>query len=284
MLKLGADGWQEVGLLSSDCCPPKLTEINVCGMMCNAVNLLPNGPLWERAKMEAMSKFNSGCFGTECRACDITDCNSMATYAAHMGRVLYDALMGSLFPALMESNPYTACTTVQDWLTRFGWESCFENICRNKALGDLALFETQTACGPVFTGNNKPYSLELTSAVNKAVLVSLARLKMKPIANLNGINWVIEPLSAKLETLKPIDYADCKKPRSFVLSRINNGDLQLPDCYNKEIKYISGLHNDTVVSGPTRNVWPAQLMAHCIAFSMLPQYDDCSFVPILRID
>lgn len=192
---LGIDGPTEVALLPSDgCCPPSICQITLCSLICNFVNALPRGPLWDRAKMEASSRASrGGCDGNDC-----TDpCASVVSHAIYAANRLYLALHEALWPALRESDPFSAFVTVDDWLDRLGWRNCFASQCRSPLLGDLTPLEYLGTDGrPVHY--DPPYSADLVLAVKLATVRALALLDLGIIANVNSVNAVIEPLGARV--------------------------------------------------------------------------------------
>lgn len=103
---LGVDGYQLVGTVESDfgCCAPKLCDMDPCSIACSMVSLLPRGPLWDKAKAQAMDRYQRSCGEITCEPA-IDGCTSMAAHAVYSGFRLYDMLMLTLFPALRESNP-----------------------------------------------------------------------------------------------------------------------------------------------------------------------------------
>lgn len=235
MTILTADGCvddREVAqLAASNCCLRSLCDLNACAMMCIFVKLLPNGPLWDRAKSVALERFSAPTCDANGQTlyCDPNpddECRTMVDFAAYTGYRFYHLLLEALWPALRESNPATAVTTQQEWLDRLGWEDCFNNACRSNLLGPLTPFEQEPAadsdtCVPTFIGSDVPADLQC--AVNRGIILALKRLQMSPIPNLCGINWVIEPLGAVLTPYRVLERAnDCEKCTNF------SGDIRDP--------------------------------------------------------
>lgn len=196
---LTLDGMQElVSFPEDNCCAPSICEIDVCALICNCIQLLPSGPMWDRQKeLTALRYSNLDCHGVACGDATASDCASLADYAAYTGRVLHYALFYTLWPAIRESDPRTAFTTLDQWLDRVGWQDCYSAACRNPMLGKIAPFEIQGECGPVYCGTSCA-STELTLAVKRGIVLALVRLAMRPIRNLANLNWIIEPLGAVL--------------------------------------------------------------------------------------
>lgn len=305
---LTADGCIDAALvtgLAEDCaCPRPLCDLNVCSLMCNFVQLLPNGPLWDRAKGEALRHFqNNDCFGTYCYTDD--ECGSLVDFAVYTGRRFHNLVMDSLWPALREANPLTAYETLDSWLDRLGWQDCWASACRDKRLGTTSPYETEGLCAPLYCPPTIPD--DLACAVKRGIVLSLIRLQMRPVATLCGINWVIEPLGAVLtpliETCENEGFTTktelhCCTGARFELNPIASQDIQGCTKYNcgEIASRIPAWFEETdpvVCPGdPTPEctiplnerevIWPGVMAAQCIALSMLP-VDDCELtVPIVR--
>jgi hypothetical protein len=178
----------------TDCCPPDLCSIDPCGIVCSFVEALPRGPLWDRAKAEAVDRYRAG-------ACESRSCGpTMVDYAVFAGRHLHHMLMDALWPAIRESNPETAYDTIDDWLDRLGWRDCFDCACRDPDIGAVSPIEVlghidgcdvALCCPPEFPA-------DLVCAVRKGIVHSLSRLRLGAIRNVYGINAVIAPLGARV--------------------------------------------------------------------------------------
>lgn len=195
--KLGVDGIVPYGPVSSDtCCADPLCN-TFCSMACSFIGLLPSGPMWDRAKQEAMAYYNGGSV-SECETLCPPEfpCPTMVLHAVYTAAKLNSAIQDVLWPAIRESSPYTAAATLDDWLERFEWEDCHKTHCRSVLLGDLTPYEIMGECGPVSCPPDVPEELEC--AVKHGLLVALQRASRGFIKNLAGINFVIEPLGAVL--------------------------------------------------------------------------------------
>lgn len=217
---LGIDGRVARATAVRDgCCPPSICSIDLCGLMCNYLNLLPRGPLWDKPKALAMDWAKACCAsGTldEGECLPPKGCTSLAAYALYTARRLFIVLQEALWPALRESSPYTAFTTLDDWLTRLGWQDCFAAGCRDPYLGAQTPVETAGPCGPVFVPLG--YDDDLACAVKRGVVIALSRLNLGIIRNLDAINFVIAELGAVVTPLRisckedlpcPCGKADC---------------------------------------------------------------------------
>lgn len=287
---LTSDGCVEaIGVpTSEECCPPAPCQIAACTIMCNFIGLLPNGPMWDRAKAQGMDKYSDGWCAPYCDTGE--KCASLVDYAAYSGYRLYNLLQGPLWSALRESSPYTASETLDSWLSRLGWENPWETVCRDARLGlsplDCAGDPQLGACddnfSPVFIPTlPKP----LNDAVNRAIAISLYRSQMSPIKNLCGINWVIEPLGAELRTPDVIPEHTCADALQWVLC--NKSDM-LDGAPGKEcsksrppkvqayydmpsLTFDSATGNCRATGPGVTRIWPAMLAAEYIALSMLPE-------------
>lgn len=262
-------------LTSTDCCPQRICEISMCSLMCNFIGLLPNGPLWDRKKQEGMQKWVGRCNGLACNDCTDADCGSMVDFAAFCGARLWSLIQEALWPSLREANPYTAVTTIDSWLDRLGWADCWASACRDRRLGPSP-YEQNVPCGVIVDVPKPPPELDM--AVKRGIVLALWRLRMEPIKNLCGINWVIEPLSASLRPIMlDAPLTGCK---GAVFELCQTGTIPgLPgrNCDEPPVAIPASYVYDG------RTIWPATLAAHCIALSMMPFNPDCTApLPIVR--
>lgn len=296
---LTADGCIDsstIQLFTSDgCCPPSVCNMNLCAMFCIFANLLPNGPMWDAAKMQVIA--SDDCHGSNlsCGDCLQTECATLIDYAKHAAHMLYDLVQTALWPALRESGEETAVTTQASWLDRYGWRNCWESSCRDYRLGLNAPYECGDAC-PTYVIPNIPPALEC--AVNRGVILALRRLNMQPIPSLCGINWVIEPLGAMLRPYRPdcmvgdqlLPAADlyCCEGARFEICPTSQKISACPDIIcepsHNDVLIDNSFMNSKTCDGVTtvERVYPGVLAAQCLALSMLPA-DVCeTTVPIIR--
>lgn len=269
-----ADGLQEVGsILETDCCPADICQIDVCSMMCNFIQLLPDGPMWDRAKMEAMDRYRTdSCNGVSCVSQDLS-CTSLVNYAVYAGRVLHNMLFTALWPALRESDPRTAWLTLDDWIDRLGWQNCYEGSCRDPGLGALSLIEVQGECGPVYCGANGA-SQELTLAVKRGIVLALTRLNMRPIRTLENMNWIIEPLGAVLrpryEDVEAGCPIECPENPQFNICPVADKSIDSApsngDCGFRSTRIPASY--DALCNVPS-TIFPGVAAAFCIVVSLL---------------
>lgn len=264
----GIDGMSPKGELVSDqCCPPSFCDIAPCQIVSSFIGLLPSGPLWDRPKYEATMIMQRSGDCTICWDCD--HCPTMVDYAVNVGQRLVYLLNNALWPAIRESNPYTAYSSTSEWLERFNWQDCFKGNCRPAILGETTPIEYLDECGPVQVDIR--YTPKYQRAYESALIKSLQRMQMGIIKNLASINFVIEPLKARvvpvddldgcaldeicLQIEKTSDYFDnvaagpCEKPEPFV-AYIDRDIMQLD---SRLPKYI----------------WPGHMAAECIVRSLL---------------
>ena len=280
---LALDGVQElVGFREDDCCPPDICEIDVCVLMCNFIQLLPDGPLWDRAKMQGMDKYRQdGCNGITCAPPEDV-CTSLVNYAAYAGRVLHNLLFTALWPALREADPRTAWLTLDDWLDRLGWQDCYASACRDPGLGALAPFEIEGDCGPVFCAGEGA-SASLTLAVKRGIVLALTRLAMQPTRNLSNMNWVIEPLGAVIkprpnpEDLACLDENECTEFPQFTLCTAPDKKIDsAPSDGNCGFKPERIKASYDANCNTASEIYPGVAAAFCIIVSLLQLRGCCA--------
>lgn len=283
MNRLGIDGYVDVGNVDGQsCCPPTLCDLDLCSMICNFVNLLPRGPLWDNSKKNVLDRYRNGCNGTETIPCPAVPeaCTTLVAHSIYTARKIHDVLVNGLFAVVREFDPRTAYFTLDDWLERLGWVDCYGSACRSAVLGALTPYEIEGDCGPVFVAPDAPEALQ--KAVKRGVVLALVRLNMGIIKNLDGINFVLEPLGAELVpfidacTVDP-DTGETACP--IVFSILPTAGLtraceltcptyeQYYECVNNPIQ---NSYNPGVVGLP-ETIYPGLLSAECIVRSLLPQ-------------
>lgn len=159
VVKLGIDGYVDAAVIEPDnCCPPTLCSISEQSLRCNFVNLLPSGPMWDSIKCQFLEERK--------------DATSMASVAAFIASILFDAIQNSLWPSIRESNPATAVDTLDQWLEKYQWRDCY-GLCRNRQLTILSPFEVMGVCGPIDCRPEIPEDFQI--AWDHAILQSLIR-------------------------------------------------------------------------------------------------------------
>lgn len=272
--RAGADGRQEVGTPATDGCCPELFP-STCALVCNFVQLLPDGPLWDRPKLEAMARYQAG----DCGAPPPADlkCQSLVAYAAYLAKILHLSINTVIWPGVRESNPFTAVTSLDDWLDRMGWQDCFATLCRSTLLGQLTPYEIMGSCGPLRC--DVPTSPELQCALKHAILVALQRLQVAGVKTLDVINWIIEPLDAVLAPRAPaVEGEECDDVQ-FLISPITK---TLPACPSEAgsnrppvpaavpavILPNDGQPCGTQLAGMPAEIYPGVVAAECIVRSI----------------
>ncbi|MEY9235411.1 hypothetical protein ABIF78_007734 [Bradyrhizobium japonicum] len=309
---LTADGCQDVAMLDDpSCCPPPLCGNDLCCTFVAFFNLLPTGPLWDYWKQAAISYFQHNEDPAQCPLVADPRCPSLILHAIYTVLKLRHMVHGPLWVAYRESNVYTAVTTLDWHLERLQWEDCYNQHCRSPSLGELTPLEIMGECGPLFCDPH--YPLELESAVKRAVAIALTRANMGVIKNLCGINWIIEPLGARLEAVIPpppcVDPPDeFDHPEGCVDEPEPPCEICDPDdvckdmafslCYYQD--WIEGVGDGDVChtltprpkipaywdwgcdkpAGLPDRVWPGVLAAECIIRSLMPYR--CPAIPITR--
>jgi hypothetical protein len=281
------------------CCPIEPCNIDPCSLMCNFVQLLPNGPLWDRAKQERMVRYSQEPCGPACLP-EISDCASVVDYAIYTGYQMNELIKGPLWSALREADPETAVETLDSWLQMYGWNDSWESLCRDKRLGpspfecgvtDPPLDACDASFSPIYV---PPIPAALDSAVKRGIVLALRRLQMSPIKSLCGINWIIEPLGAYL---RPSDSSanECCTGMVWQLCSLSDTIEETPPKHCVQERAPRRIQawfpmdrlsfNPTTGSceptGPgTVRIWPGILAAQIIALSLMPTRD-CG-VPIYR--
>lgn len=252
------------------CCSPQICEITPSMLVCNFVNLLPTGPLWDRAKRKVVSHYMACAQDPAPPPCPFDDdaCSSIVSHSVYTALRLYDLLYGSVWPALRESDPTTAFTTMDDWLDRMKWADCFYGLCRDPDLGALSPVE--------FAGNCYTYycdvqaDVDLQNAVKHGIILALHRLQMGIFARLDDINFVIEPLGARLDVALDA-VGDC--PLEFDLRPTSQflPGWQVMACESTTASPVQAWFdpNGCEYRGLPTRIWPGLMAAECIVRSVL---------------
>lgn len=289
MYTLTADGCQEV-LVPADtgCCPPPLCGNALCCTFVAFFNLLPSGPLWDYWKAAAISYFesNPNPDPAECPLVKDPQCPSIVLHAIYVVLKLRHYVHGPLWVAYRESNPYTAVTTLDEWLARYQWEDCVAQHCRKNYLGEITPLEIWTECGPLFCPPDYPPDLE--NAVKRGIVIALTRTSMGVIKNLCSLNWIIDPLGAAIRPIlgdgavaptQPCDPYGCNGKQIFEIYRtrdwihgVGSGDVCETHLPLPQIPASWGSCDKPV--GLPLEVWPGVLAAECIVRSLVlcPQH------------
>lgn len=270
-LKLGADGMRPYGVVKSDGCCVDPICAPFCETACSFLDLLPTGPMWDRQKLEVSQFFASQ--GQNCDGLVFTpECPSMVSYAIYGARALQDMVRNILWPAIRESRPETAVTTLDDWLDRYGWPECERANCGSVyyPMSATAAAETdQTVCGQDTTCTvhcSDSYAPEFAAALKHATLLSLRRAQRGVIRNLDGINWVIAPLGASISPATPW-------PDDVVAMLAGDCDIgpDGPPCFCDVAKFVIKPNAETIAGAPTESgpcgadPTPVAALQQCIA-------------------
>jgi len=276
---LTADGCTEIATPLEDeaCCPASLCGNDLCATFCAFFNLLPSGPMWNQHKAAAISYFQTSDDPSKCPLLKDPTCPSLVLHAIYVVMKLKLFVEHALWPALRESNPMTAVTTLDAHLDRMQWEDCYRQACRPG--GGITPYEINGECGPVFCPPDFPD--DLACALKHNVAIALTRASMSPIKNLCGLNWIIDPLGAEL---KPIYVPDSANPCNELctdnpqfqicnardwLEGCGSGDLCDTQTAAKQVQAYWDRGCDAPAGLPTR-IWPGVLAAECLIRSLLP--------------
>lgn len=289
-LKLGVDGMRPTGTVASDgCCADPLC-IPLCDSICSFLDVLPDGPMWDRNKQIARQVLTQGGSITGCDTLCVVepDCPSMISYAAYAGHVLHDMLSNILWPSIREASPYTSVTTLDDWIARLGWEDCYRQNCNTTYRGLLSPYEFLGECGPTYC--EPSFSKDVECALKYAIVVSLTRARRGFIKNLDGFNWVIEPLGSVLRPRQPYSSnvlqflrGECDETEvapcfcENVLLEICNTSDTLPGCPDlqsqcgKTTTTVAAQQSYSCPGRPTIQLYPGVIAAECIVRSFMPR-------------
>lgn len=273
---LGADGWQDTVRPTGPACCPELFP-STCALICSFVQLLPEGPLWDVPKAEALARYQSS---SDCADPEPSDlpCQSLVAYAIYVGKMLGYVIDNAIWPAVRESNPFTAVTTVDDWLDRLGWQDCFGTLCRSTLLGTLTPYEVMTDCGPARC--DVPAAPDLACALKHGIIVALMRLQMAGVKTLDVINWIIEPLDSQLipRNSVPAPGEDCDDVE-FIIQPITKTLEACPaEAGSNRVTHDSlpailypndGQPCGTQLLGLPQEIYPGTVAAECIVRSLL---------------
>jgi hypothetical protein len=266
------------------CCPPPLCGNDLCCTFVAFMNLLPSGPLWDFWKAAAISYFQRSDDPSKCPLLQDPKCPSLVLHAIYCVLKLKLVIHDALWPALRESNPNTAVTTLDYHLERLAWEDCYLQHCRSVLLGELTPYEVWSDCGPLFCPPDFPP--ELVCALKKNIAIALTRANMGVIKNLCGLNWIIEPLGAEIRPVyppkpthpmvpPPCDPSVCTEQAFEIcytrdwLWGCGDGELCNTQCPPPKVQAYWDRPCDSPAGLPAQ-IWPGVLSAECIIRSMLP--------------
>lgn len=264
----GIDGMVSAGKLEhTGCCPPSFADVDECTLATAYIGLLPSGPLWDRPKYEAITTITAA---GNCAACWTTEhCPTLVDYAVNVGARLASVIDSTLWPAVRESDPFTAVTSTADWLDRFGWVNCFETSCRSSALGEKTPIEYMTECGPVYVQITYPPSIK--QAFESALIKTLERLSLGIVKNLAAINFVLEPLKVRVV---PLDTEDACENETLCVTFEKTSDFfdgVNPNPCGIPTPVAAYIDRDVMQlpSDLDKYIWPGHMAAECIVRSLL---------------
>lgn len=297
-LRAGVDGQVPFALLEDDgcCVDPLCTDEGQSA--CAFVDLLPTGPMWDRQKFEVREVIKAAGGVPDGVGEEKFPCVSMATFAVYVSQVRNDLVKNALGPTIREHRPHTAVTTRLDWLDRYQWVDCYRSACRPAYLANLSPYEVEGECGSEYCATSFPEEFE--AALQHAILMSLTRLRRGIIKNLGGINWVIEPLGARIDPVQPYPeevqtYLDGKAADpdhasgigidgsipcwcEYATYEMSHTSETLPAapteasfCDRSQRGTVSALQTYTCEGRPDVQLYPGVVAAECIAWSLMPR-------------
>lgn len=233
---LGIDGYAECGDVSwITCRPTNPCNIDPCSFICNFINYLPSGPMWDEAKEHGRRNTQLICSGgTMAQLCPPdTFCSTIVDHARYVAQRTLFVLQGPLMGMVAESSPYTAFLSLDDWVKRSGWFDCFNSSCRDPSLGALTPVERLClrrmchdtsegkqmagdpwAMGPVYSPPE--FDPALVRAVKRGIIIAMDRINMEAIRTIDSINFAIQELGAEISVKKVEDYATATTACHFV--------------------------------------------------------------------
>jgi hypothetical protein len=277
--RIGIDGNLPFGVIASDgCCPPDICSLSADDLACSAVGLLPSGPLWDKSKEFAIAcNYDCGASCDEPVGEDEALCGTLVQHAIYAAKRLHYLIKSALWPSVRESNPYTAFTTMDSWLDRLGWQDCYNNFCRDPALGEMTPYEILGECGIVYC--EPDFGRELELIYKRGVIVALWRLRHGIAQNLASINFILSSLYAELVIDPNYDPAVDATPCLILQSTADTAPVVLKEpcpetdatilAAQKQVKLYLTPGKGLCVGGPAR-AYPLVLAAHCIVRSLLP--------------
>jgi hypothetical protein len=215
-LKYGLDGLAPCKILEDkECCTWDLCLIDVCGFVCNFLNYLPSGLMWDKPKEMAVNNVI-----TECSTiCPPKRCSTLVDHARYTAMKTLLFLEKFVMPIQKETNPITAYHSIDDWLDKYGWNEICGRYCYSKQTHfkhHVSVLCLRQICpeitrynqmaGNAFALTKTPvrfeYPKEINEIVKRGVLIALSRLSLNPILNLDSINFALSGLGVELRTKK----------------------------------------------------------------------------------
>lgn len=264
------------------CLPPQC--INPCDTACDLIELLPQGPMWNRQKAQAiewLTSFNRAPWDL-CRPiveCDPPPCPSLAQFAIFLSQYVATMIDSTIWSSVRESNPFTAVTSLDEWKERLGYQDCFRGRCRPNFSQTPSVFEVDGLyCPPELPD-------DMWCALDHAIVKAMTRMQVDGIHNLCYLNWIIEPFGARIEPHcecepgldGPCIEEDCCDiqfkvcPSTCTLDPcppLHCYDHQTPDpipaCVNWECVKPVGENVPDII-------WPGVILAVCFLRSYLPE-------------
>lgn len=203
-LTLGLEGRHpaQVNFEPDPCCSdPLCASSDESAMGCAFIDALPSGPMWDKPKIQLQDAIRDA--GGIPAPADMPECVTMVNYALYVSRVLSDMVSTMLAPSIRDQNPNTAVNSLDDWLVRYGWYDCYSCNCDGTFASlfspyrrDVEWSSAPCCCDPFLPE-------DFRCAMKHALVRSLRRMERGVVRNLDGINWIIEPLGAQVRPREP---------------------------------------------------------------------------------
>lgn len=208
-LVLGVDGRRPVEDYDPDQCCAGPMCLDPVALGCAYIDLLPSGPMWDEPKARLKDKLaECGSLPDPEDDCWTADpgCVTMVHYGLYAAQLLNDAVENILQVAIRESDPHTAVSTMDEWYDRLGYVDCYRTECRSSYLAKFSPYEKAVEGCEGLTEYVAPsFPDDYECALRRATVQSLYRARRGFIRNLDGINWILQPLGVQMEPVLPDD-------------------------------------------------------------------------------
>lgn len=258
------------------------------GFLCSFIDLLPSGVMWDRHKAVAKEEIAEAGGIPE----NGLTCSSMVSLAVFMAQVLDHNVRDILGRYLRETRPHTAVDTLDDWLERYQWQDCYRSSCVPEFLSKISPYSVLDECNePTYVPTDFPEDFE--RALRYGILQAATRFSRGVIRNLDGINFVIAPLGARID---PVPYPQVVQDYlDGVDAPCDPAVENCPKCFTDQVTFVVTSTGEFLPGAPTAesfcgdapapvsalqtydngiapvDIYPAVIAAECFVRAMLPQ-------------